>query len=90
MRFTEENIILKLYFWLQIRKKREAISNVSFVEDSYFNFNQKGLKKRSILKDYKIVENEDLGVVKTSKFVHYGTVEVNDSNCTLCMSCVEF
>lgn len=68
----------------------EAISNVSFVEDSYFNFNQKGLKKREVFSQrlQKIVENEDLGVVKTSKFVHYGTVEVNDSNCTLCMSCV--
>lgn len=32
----------------------EAISNVSFVEDSYFNFNQKGLKKEKYsLKDYK-------------------------------------
>ncbi|RXJ83296.1 4Fe-4S dicluster domain-containing protein [Arcobacter cloacae] len=68
----------------------DAISNVSFVEGSYFNFNQKGLKKREVFSQrlQKIVENDDLGVIKTSKFVHYGTVEVNDSNCTLCMSCV--
>jgi ferredoxin len=68
----------------------EAIKNVTFVENSYFNFNQKGLKKREVFSQrlQKIVANDDLGVVKTSKFVHYGTVTVNDANCTLCMSCV--
>ena len=69
---------------------QEAIKAVDFVENSYFNFNQKGLKKREVFsfRLQKIVANDDLGVVKTSKFVHYGTVTVNDANCTLCMACV--
>ena len=69
---------------------QESIEIVDFVENSYFNFNQKGLKKREVFSQrlQKIVGNENLGVVKTSRFVHYGTVQVNESNCTLCMSCV--
>ena len=69
---------------------QEAIKAVDFVENSYFNFNQKGLKKREVFsfRLQKIVGNDDLGVVTTGQFVHYGTVKVKDENCTLCMACV--
>ncbi len=67
-----------------------ALKEVSFIEDSYFNFNQNELKKREVFSQrlQKIVENEDLGVVKTGIHIHYGTVKVNQDNCTLCLSCV--
>ena len=67
-----------------------VIKEVSFVENSYFNFNQNGLKKREVFSQrlQKIVENEDLGVVTTGEHIHYGTVKVNEDNCTLCLSCV--
>jgi ferredoxin len=67
-----------------------ALEKVSFVEDSYFNFNQSGLKKREVFSQrlQKIVGNEDLGVVTTGEHIHYGTVKVNQDNCTLCLSCV--
>jgi ferredoxin len=67
-----------------------ALEKVSFVEDSYFNFNQSGLKKREVFSQrlQKIVGNEDLGIVTTGEYIHYGTVKVNQDNCTLCLSCV--
>ena len=67
-----------------------ALKEVSFIENSYFNFNQNELKKREVFSQrlQKIVGNEDLGVVKTGEHIHYGTVKVNQDNCTLCLSCV--
>ena len=68
----------------------EAIKEVSFIENSYFNFNQEGLNKREIFSHrlQKIVGNDNLGVVQTGEHVHYGKVEVNEVNCTLCLVCV--
>ncbi|RBQ30371.1 4Fe-4S ferredoxin [Arcobacter sp. FW59] len=67
-----------------------ALSEVSFIENSYFNFNQSELKKREIFAQrlQKVVGNDDLGVVKTGENIHYGRVLVNEPNCTLCLSCV--
>jgi|TARA_R110002033_G_scaffold107863_1_gene154227 Na+-translocating ferredoxin:NAD+ oxidoreductase RNF subunit RnfB len=67
-----------------------ALEEVSFVEGSYFNFNQDELKKREIFSHrlQKIVGEDNLGVVKTGEHVHYGLVKVNESNCTLCLVCV--
>lgn len=68
----------------------EAIKEVSFIENSYFNFNQDGLKKREVFSHrlQKIVGNDNLGVVQTGEHIHYGKVEVNEANCTLCLVCV--
>ena len=67
----------------------EAIKEVSFIENSYFNFNQEGLKKEIFShRLQKIVGNDNLGVVQTGEHVHYGKVEVNEANCTLCLVCV--
>lgn len=67
-----------------------ALKEVSFIEDSYFIFNQDGLKKREIFSHrlQKIVGNENLGEVKTGEHIHYGKVEINQDNCTLCLVCV--
>ena len=68
----------------------DALNEVSFIENSYFNFNQNELKKREAFSQrlQKIVGTEDLGVVKTGEHIHYGRVLVNESNCTLCLACV--
>lgn len=67
-----------------------ALDEVSFIEGSYFNFNQDTLKKREIFSHrlQKLVGDDNLGVVKTGEHVHYGKVEVNESTCTLCLVCV--
>ena len=68
----------------------DALNEVSFIENSYFNFNQNELKKREAFSQrlQKIVGIEDLGVVKTGEHIHYGRVLVNEANCTLCLACV--
>ena len=68
----------------------DALNEVSFIENSYFNFNQNELKKREAFSQrlQKIVGTEDLGVVKTGEHIHYGRVLVNEANCTLCLACV--
>ena len=67
-----------------------ALKEVSFVENSYFNFNQDGFKKREVFSHrlQKIVGNDDLGEVKTGEHIHYAKVEVNQDTCTLCLVCV--
>ncbi|WP_368031212.1 4Fe-4S binding protein [Arcobacter sp. s6] len=69
---------------------KNALEEVSFIENSYFNFNQDTLKKREIFSHrlQKIVGEDNLGVVKTGEHVHYGKVIVNESTCTLCLVCV--
>jgi len=69
---------------------KEALVEVDFVENSRYTFNEEGAKKREIfairLKD--LVDEEDLGDVSTGEHIHYGHVEVKESNCTLCLVCV--
>ena len=67
-----------------------AIKEVSFVENTYFNFNQESLKKREIFSHrlQKIVGNDNLGEVITGEHIHYGKVQVNQDTCTLCLVCV--
>src|SRR5574344_68877 len=67
-----------------------ALKQISFVENSYFNFNQDGFKKREVFSHrlQKIVGNDDLGVVETGEHIHYAKVEVNQDTCTLCLVCV--
>ena len=69
---------------------KTALEEVSFVENSYFNFNQDTLKKREIFSHrlQKLIGEDNLGIVKTGEHVHYGRVLVNDANCTLCLACV--
>ncbi|MCT7532834.1 4Fe-4S binding protein [Aliarcobacter cryaerophilus] len=67
-----------------------ALKQISFVENSYFNFNQDGFKKREVFSHrlQKIVGNDDLGVIETGEHIHYAKVEVNQDTCTLCLVCV--
>ncbi|WP_428025933.1 4Fe-4S binding protein [Arcobacter sp.] len=69
---------------------KEALEKISFIENSYFNFNQESLKKREVFSHrlQKIVGEDDLGVVTTGEHIHYGRVKVNQEKCTLCLVCV--
>lgn len=68
----------------------EAMKEISFVENSYYNFNQKEMKKREVFSKRLefLVQDEDLGVIETGPHIHYGRVLVNEANCTLCLACV--
>jgi len=67
-----------------------CINEVSFVENSKFNSNQRNQRKRETFsfRLQHLVGEDDLGTVKTGEFIHYSKVEVNETNCTLCLSCV--
>jgi len=69
---------------------QEALEKVDFIEGSGYTFNESGAKKREIfaIRLRNIVGEEDLGLVTTGEHVHYGRVEVKESNCTLCLVCV--
>uniref|UniRef100_UPI0040480268 4Fe-4S dicluster domain-containing protein n=1 Tax=Aliarcobacter sp. TaxID=2321116 RepID=UPI0040480268 len=72
------------------KELENSLEEISFINESYFNFNQDGLKKREIFSHrlQKIVGNDNLGVIQTGEHIHYGKVEVNEVNCTLCLVCV--
>jgi len=67
-----------------------ALEEVDFIENSKYKLNNMEMRKRELfaIRLSYIVENNDLGVVHTGENIHYGQVKVNESNCTLCLSCV--
>ena len=69
---------------------KEKLEEVSFIENSYVNYNQQGQRKREVFASRleKLVGDQDYGTVKTGEVVHYGKVKINEANCTLCLSCV--
>ncbi|QOG11811.1 4Fe-4S binding protein [Arcobacter sp. FWKO B] len=69
---------------------KRALEEVSVIDDSYFNINQAGMKKREIFATRleNIVKSDDLGVVLTGEHIHYAHVRVDEAKCTLCLSCV--
>lgn len=69
---------------------QDALEQVRFIENSRYNFNEEGSKKREIfaIRLKNLVGEDDLGVVTTGEHVHYGHVKVNESKCTLCLVCV--
>ncbi len=68
----------------------EALDKVEFIEDSKYKLNNMHMNKRELfaIRLSKIVGEDDLGLVKTGEHIHYAQVKVNETNCTLCLSCV--
>lgn len=69
---------------------RSALEVSKSVENSRFSFNHSNSRKREIfsIRLQHIVQNDDLGVITTGEHIHYAQVKVNESTCTLCLSCV--
>lgn len=69
---------------------KKALNKVDFIEGSKYSLNDMELRKREnfAIRLAKIVGNYNLGEITTGPNVHYGKVEVNEANCTLCLSCV--
>ena len=68
----------------------EVLKEISFIDNTYFNFNQTTLKKREVFSHrlQKLVGDDNLGEVITGEHIHYGKVQVNQDACTLCLVCV--
>ncbi|QDF29441.1 4Fe-4S binding protein [Halarcobacter anaerophilus] len=69
---------------------KEAMENADLIEGSHFSYNQIDERKREAfaVRLLGLVENDDLGTVKTGEDIHYAKVNINQDNCTLCLSCV--
>lgn len=69
---------------------KDALEEASLIKGSYFTFHEDKSRKREIfaIRLSNIVQHDDLGIVNTGEHVHYAKVKVNESNCTLCLSCV--
>jgi ferredoxin len=79
-----------VYFVSSESELKDALEKQEFIENSYYDFNQRDMKKREVfsVRLQKLVGDEDLGIVKTGPNIHYGRVLVNEANCTLCLACV--
>ena len=68
----------------------KALEEVDFIENSKYKLNDMEMSKRELfaIRLSKIVGQDDLGVVTTGEHIHYAHVKVNESTCTLCLSCV--
>lgn len=68
----------------------DALAKVEFIEGSRYTTNHGDARKREVfaIRLAHIVGEDDLGTVTTGEHVHYAKVNVNDTNCTLCLSCV--
>ncbi|MGM0533604.1 MAG: 4Fe-4S dicluster domain-containing protein [Campylobacterota bacterium] len=69
---------------------QEAVDTVGFVAESSYDFDHGKMRKREVFarRLSHLVGSRDLGAVHTRDHIHYGLVEVNENNCTLCLSCV--
>ena len=72
------------------KELEEALEKVVFVDNSRFKTNELGMRKREVFSNRlkHIVGDFDLGEVQIGEHIHYAKVNVNESNCTLCLSCV--
>ncbi|MSN95955.1 4Fe-4S dicluster domain-containing protein [Campylobacter sp. FMV-PI01] len=69
---------------------RKYLKEIKYIDGSKFIMSQRNLSKREIFaKRVKfLVGDENLGVAKSGEWVRYGSVEINENSCTLCLSCV--
>ncbi len=68
----------------------KALKKVDFIEGSKYKLSNMEMNKREqfAIRLSNIVKDEDLGIVETGENVHYAQVKVDESKCTLCLSCV--
>lgn len=68
----------------------QAFNETVNIEECKFDMVDEGMMKREIFTHRlsHLVGEDDLGVVNTKEHIHYGTIKINQDNCTLCLSCV--
>ena len=68
----------------------EAFGKLESLSECKYGFNEEGMAKREIFSARlsHLVGEDDLGVIQTGPHIHYGSVNINEEACTLCLSCV--
>jgi len=79
-----------IYLCMNEAELVSALAEAESIEACSFDMADAGMKKREIF-TYRLahlVGEDDLGVVETGEHIHYGNLNINEANCTLCMACV--
>ncbi len=69
---------------------KKAFEQIQSIPECKFDMVDNAMMKREIF-TYRLahlVGEDDLGVVRTHEHIHYGSIKINQDNCTLCLSCV--
>lgn len=74
--------------WIELET---GCHDLSMIEGSLFHLEEKNRGKREIFSSRLayLVGDRDLGLISPKGIGHYGNATVDDSRCTLCLSCVE-
>jgi ferredoxin len=75
---------------MDLNELEAAIPKAGFVEGSRHGINEDSLAKREIFSARLawMVGEKDYGKIQSGEHVRYGDITINESNCTLCLSCV--
>lgn len=67
-----------------------ALNNANFIAGSHFSYPYlQGNKRADFAKRTKfLINQEDLGIIKTTQRLRYAKIRINEETCTLCLSCV--
>lgn len=73
-----------------LHELKNNLENMKKIPNSTFTIFSQNLSKREVFSKRlsKIVDEKNLGFVKSGEHVRYGDVKVDESKCTLCLSCV--
>ncbi|MCV6608350.1 MAG: 4Fe-4S binding protein [Campylobacterales bacterium] len=80
---------------IYVAETKEEVENAQkeaeLLPETYNTIYQTNLLKRSIFSKRLqfLVDEEDLGSIKSGQYINYGKISVNQDSCTLCLSCVE-
>lgn len=67
----------------------KALQKADFIQNSHFSINEEELKKREIFSArLSFLVDEKKAIISSGSLVEYARIEVNEKNCTLCLSCV--
>lgn len=68
----------------------QSLEKMEFIEDLAYESPKNPMLKREEFSKrlLQVLGNSDLGVIKSGEWLRYGQVSVDESRCTLCLSCV--
>jgi len=73
-----------------LQELEDSLKKANFIDGSYNSLEiDVYAKKREIFSERLsfIVGGDDLGEIHTKEHIHYGIIQIDDSKCTLCLSC---
>lgn len=87
LRYKKEGILV----CMSSKELQNTVNDASAIADSYYDVDETHLVKREVFAKrlFFLTQEKSLGVIKSGEHIRYGNVRVNETNCTLCLSCVD-